>query len=256
MGRPSREETERRNAEKAAQQVSITETPEFKAAVEAAVQSAVQKIAAHGAPVGTGTDPQATQLFSQMALAIAEISDQGTDRKRVAPEILAQRAQAHKRAVQLLEFAAKEGLKPEYRVVSKIYFNERFVEPFRRLADKSVVPNEITWTGMPNDALRPINDIAKQIYTAYRESIGAPVDLQTRDNRPVYVTAAGMVVKGDAPKRSTLGNGTGTDVPQFGDDLGVKSDPRDPTAPFVNVLGTVAPAARQNYAGIDQSKMG
>src|SRR5271157_2329418 len=42
-------------------------------------------------------------LVERLALAIADISDQGTNRKRVAPEILAQRAKAHVKMVELLK---------------------------------------------------------------------------------------------------------------------------------------------------------
>lgn len=243
------------------QPVPFTETPEFqeavrKAASEAAVK-AIEEMAKHGAPAGTGINGDATALFQQMAMAIAEISDQGSNRKRVAPEVLAQRAAAQKRAGDLIMLArdkVKEAREigdralekdwlPEYKVLGKIYFNERFIEPFRSLADKTVVHNEIVWTGMPNDNLHPINDIAKKIYKEYRTSVGKAERIQSADNRPVWITNGGLVVKGDPPKRATV-----APVTDFADDLMV-GGAVNPTAEFVHVLGTVADPARQNVAG-------
>ena len=241
----------------------MTEMPEFKEAVaQAAAKAAADAIAAltKGGSLGASAfNEDATALFSKMALAIAEISDQGTSRKRVAPEILAQRARSHEQAVGLIikarekviearaknDKAAEAKWLPEYRVISKIYFNERLIEPFRRLADKTVANNEIVWTGMPNEALRPINDVAKEIYEAFRASIGSTEKLATADNRPVWITAQGLVVKGDPPKRR---EGFTEQLPDFKDDLSIAHDNNDPTAPFVNVLGTIASPARQNFA--------
>lgn len=235
---------------------SFTETPEFQDAVAKAaakaVADAMEQISQHGAPAGTGTDQQATGLFRQLALAIAEVGDQGTNRKRVAPEILAARDEAGKRAQSLIDLARKRNLRPEYRVVGKLFFNDRFIEPFRRLNDKSIVANEITWTGMPNEALQPLNDTAREIFTAYRASIGQTEKTPNADGSAVWVTAGGLVVKGDPPKRSTVGN----ELPTFRDDVVLAGEerpetgsPNDPTARFVNVLGTVAHPAQQNPAG-------
>jgi hypothetical protein len=242
---------------------NITETPEFKAALDAALAKAVPEIVAQiakqGAPIGAGSNEEATALFSKMALAIAEISDQGSNRKRVAPEVLAQRAAAKERCIRLIDDAREHVLEarrqkdgkveakwlPEYRVVAKIYFNERFIEPFKRLPDKTIASNEIVWTGIPNEALRPINDIAKKIYAEFRLSIGSTEKLATSDNRPVYITAQGLVVKGDPPKRR---EGLTQELPAFAEEMDLKHDNNDPSAPFINVLGTIAAPAKQNFA--------
>ena len=240
----------------------MTETPEFKAAVaEAAAKAAADAIAqlTKAGSLGAGAlGDDATALFSKMALAIAEISDQGSNRKRVAPEILAQRERARAHCVELV-MDAQEHVKtarakgdkatetkylPEYRLVAKVALNERLIEPFRRLPDKTVAANEIVWTGIPNEAMRPINEVAKKIFAAFKESIGSMERLATADNRPLVVTAAGLVVKGDPPKRR---EGFSESVPSFKDELEVP-DNNDPNAPFVRVLGTVADPARQNFA--------
>ena len=241
----------------------ITDTPEFKTAVaEAAAKATAEAIAqlgkagSLGAP-GLGQD--ATELFSRLALAIAEVSDQGTQRKRVAPEILAQRAAARKRAIALVsevnrqvklardnkDKVAEAKWMPEYKLIAKVVLNERLIEPFKRLADKSTAHNEIYWTGMPNQAMRPLNAIAKQIWDEYVSSIGSVERVNARAGEKPYLTPGGLLVKGEPPKRR---EGFSDEVPKFADDLEVKHENNDPSAPFVHVLGTIASPARQNYA--------
>lgn len=221
---------------------AVIATPEF----QKLVAEAVAKELAKANPMNLGVDEATKSFFSTMALSIAEISDQGTQRKRVAPEILARRAAAAERCEKLIAEAREQGLKPEYRVTSKIYFNERLIEPYRR-EDKKVVPQEIIWTGMPNEALRPLNKIAEDIYQAYRESIGSTEKLRSItgrhggstaiDNRPYSVTPNGLVVKGEISPKLVVGNGETEAL-----------DNNDPNAPEVRVLGTVAPPAKRNFA--------
>ncbi len=225
----------------------LTDTPEFQAAVAAAAAKAVGELLAK-MPVAASDSTGSNQDFArQMALAIAEISDQGTQRKRVAPEILAQRDKARERMIELLVDARAKGLKPEYRVTSMIYLNERIVVPFRQEANKAV-PVEIIWPGEPNDAMRPLNDIARAIYREFQASRGstdAPVD-----NRVLSLTPGGLVIKGELPNRVIAR----ADEAPFTDQLSIKgetdgADPHDPNADFVHVLGTAADPARQNYQG-------
>lgn len=241
-------------------QVPMHERPEFKQAVAESAAIVVQALLAKGVtpvpgqPVAEST-PQMTELFREMAMSISEISDQGTNRKRVAPEILAKRQSAGDRMFELLgEVADKVKVAretgdeetaaawlPEYRVVAKINFNERLVEPFRTGADKQPVANEIYWMGPPSDALLPLNAIAKKIFGHYREWLGTTIGVPTQDNRPVWVTAGGMVVKGDAPAKRFVAPPV-----EFKDELGIKTNGSDPRAKLINVTGTVAEPARAN----------
>lgn len=241
----------------------VTETAEFKAAVAAAVaaalpdavKSAVSQVQAEMLAAATAQDKRkggkaeaavpavadGGDFVERLALAIAEISDQGTSRKRVAPEILHARAEAHKRAVARLMKAREDGEKPEYRLVSKVYLNERLIEPFMPGPNKQPIPTEIIWLGMPNEAMRPINDVAKEIYAEFRASIGSTEPIKGQDNRPLWMTPGGVVIKGDArnQRREVAA------AVAFDDDLGIKNQ-NDPTAPFIAVLGTVHPPAKQN----------
>ena len=79
----------------------MTETAEFKAAVQAAVAAALPDILAQikGSAAAEGGDEGFARA---LAMEIAQLSDQGTGRKRVAPEVIAARDAARKRMVTLI----------------------------------------------------------------------------------------------------------------------------------------------------------
>lgn len=245
----------------------LTQSPEFVAAVAAATQAAVDKAmapimenlakigAAPAAPGGAEYD--AKTLFSQMALAIAEISDQGTNRKRVAPEILAQRARSHALMIEAIIEAKRahdedREERPLYRAIGKMYLNERFIEPFTLdPATKKPVPVELYWSGVPNEVMRPLNSAAERIYAHFRDSIGSVNKVQ--EQTETWISAGGLVIKGEGPARRSVGGmdeagRPAPSLPSFDDDLSIAGGQSDPTKPFINVLGSVAPSARQNFA--------
>lgn len=212
-------------------------------AAKGAAQAVTTELLANAAKADGAGAPNMeafASMFDRMAMAIAEISDQGTARKRVAPEVLASRARAYEKMVLLINQAREQGAEPEYRLVAKTYLSERFIEPFMPGPDKRPIPTEIVWKGAPNQAMRPINAVAKEIYAAFQESIGSQENLKGQDNRPFYMTPGGVVVKGDP-------RGSKREIPQelLDDDLKLTNQ-KDPTAPFVHVLGTIAAPARQN----------
>jgi hypothetical protein len=251
---------------------ALMQTPELQKAVAEAAQKAAAAAVAEalkGADKFGNIDPSARDMFSQMALAIADMAHQGSGRVRpVAPEVMQKRAEAIARLNAILgdvhrnlKKAREEGDKeaetqwsPEYRVLAKIYYNERIIDPYRQsdVRGSPPVPQDIIWTGPPSDALRPLNPVAELIYDTYRESIGSMPRLKAvsgpnggqvaPDNRPYWMTPGGLVVKGDPPPRAFVAQ-----PKAFENDLGVY-DNNDPEAPFVHVLGTVAQPARKNIA--------
>jgi hypothetical protein len=200
---------------------------------------------------GTG---QIKDLADQIALSIAELSDQGTSRKRVAPEILAGRAKAYDKLIRQLsdardradaardagdEAEAARWL-PEYRVVAKTYLTDRVIEPWRRGGNNDLVPTEIIWRGLPNNSLRPLNAIATTLFETFQGWVGTEGLLRAEAS---FVTPGGVTIKGEAPSGSRL------NIPEEmrASDLEVVGT-ADPTAPFIRVLGTIAEPARQNVA--------
>ncbi len=240
----------------------VIETEEFAEAVAAKATEIAEKLIAErlqglvtaaAAPAGTVAAPAAgggaadvlSEVFSRLGMDMAAIANQGQRQRPLAPDELKRRETAEKRMWDLIAAAQKANdpdRVPTYKLSSKIYFNERFIEPFK-VVDKKAVNNEITWTGVPNDAMIPINDAASEIFAAWRESTGGPRKLiPTADNRPLFVTAAGLTVRGDPPKRQQAVAAEH----RFENDLGFNNN--DPNAPEVAVLGTVAAKARQNAA--------
>ncbi len=236
----------------------VIETPEFQEAVAAAAEKAaadaVAKVlaalpaaATASAPVPGSTGETADLLgkvLSTLSSNLQAVAQQGQRQRPLSAEEVVRREAADLRMRGLIRSAHEAndpGSKPIYKLTSKIYFNERFIEPYR-LVDKKAVNNEITWTGVPNDAMQPVNDVAQAIFAAWRESTGGPVQLvPTADTRPLYMTPQGLTVRGDPPKRQVAVAGEH----QFENDLGFTGN-NDPNAPEIAVLGTVAAKARQN----------
>jgi hypothetical protein len=254
MGRKSRAQI---MAEAREKPVTITQG-ELETLIANAVKTAAPQIIDHykreilssasdASPTGDAKD-----FMDKLALSIAELNDQGANRKRVAPEILMQRAKAHEKMVIRLEAMWAAGKKPRYRLIAKTYLNEQLIEPWRRdPTSKQAIPQRITWDGIPNEAMAPINDEAKEIHALYRESIGSTEKVQGPARR-AYLTSRGLVIEGTAPAPRRM---VGEDVlpaNEFENDLSVDANGWNPNAPQINILGTIAPAAKQNVGNTPQ----
>jgi hypothetical protein len=232
---------------------------ELKKLLDETATDAARKVSADmlASMVNRGDNPGANQikdLADQIALSIAELSDQGTNRKRVAPEILAGRAKAYDKLITQLseardraDAARAEGNDaeaarwlPEYRVVAKTYLTDRIIEPWRRGGNNDLIPTEIIWRGIPNNSLRPLNAIAEKLFSTFQAWVGTEGLLRAESS---FMTPGGVVIKGEAPVGSRL-NPADDLRPS---DLEI-SGTADPTATHIRVLGTIAEPARQNVA--------
>lgn len=182
-----------------------------------------------------------------LAMAIAGLTDQGTSRKRVAPHVLQQRTDAAARMMKLIVAARAQGLEPTYELRNKCYLDEVMVEPiWIDPASKEQRATVIIWGAVPNEVMVPVNEIAKEIHAAFKDSIG------NVDDAPIQpailgVTAGGLVIKsGSKAVRSITAF---NDKPQDKQvtEGGLKIPHRDKPGQFVEkrILGTVAPPARQ-----------
>jgi hypothetical protein len=190
-----------------------------------------------------------------LAMAMSEIADQGTDRKRVAPEILAQRAEAAEELKRVLAEVRANGERPVYQLKNKVQVKlrdkgETIIEPIWLGNDKIHYPTEIASPDCPNLAMIPINEPAKRIFALFLASIGSVADQELREPDGVAMTAGGTVVRGNAAlqvARQTGGdpsNWVGHDRPET-DFVEVRRNQPSQTKD-VRVLGTIQPAARQN----------
>ena len=193
--------------------------------------------------VPEGLDTSNADFTRALAMAIAELSDQGTNRKRVAPEVLVGREQARERMLSLIVEARTLGETPVYTLRHKVYLDEVLVDPIWVDGSHVQRPTEIGWGGIPNNAMRPVNDIATRIYEAFCESIGSSVS-EARQDGPMRVTAGGLTIMGRPQQQREAGHvGRG----QSGGGLQIRGRSPVGAVKETRVLGTIAAPARKNW---------
>jgi hypothetical protein len=251
--------------------VDISETPEFQMALAAAtsqihdrIMSEVRSmVAKEREPTPFDKQTELERFARAIAASTAEMADQGTSRKRVAPEILEARAQSRARMETLLEAAQKlKGTeRPFYRVRAKCYLGDRLIEPFQRMGRGEVMPTHIYFMSSPNLGMEPLNDAAREIYAAFRGSIaggdqmlnGKPTP-DALGAKPLWVTNNGAIIStptttarehGMVIEPETLSDTPDTGLgPRVGQQVEIVSVD-DPRATKIPVLGTIAaPATR------------
>lgn len=185
--------------------VNFMETPEFQAAVSAAVSAAIPalkqqlEIEMLTAPSRTAESSDNKHFAESLAMSIAQLTDQGRGPKPIAPELIRVRKLAHERMLGLIAAARKDGKAASYKLIGKVQFggviDPKWVDEKHRWQD-----TEIELDGIPNEAMVPTNDTAKEIYAAFMESIGSvPRPEPTEDFK---VISDGIVVKAGV-KRET-----------------------------------------------------
>jgi hypothetical protein len=224
----------------------VTKTPEFAAAVAEASAKAVAEILAKMQPAGQAATAGDQNFAEMLAMSIAQLTDQGTGRKRLAPEVLRARAEARDRMQELIIAARRDGVVPRYTLVAKVYLDEILVEP--KWIDSQHIAQDtvIEWPGVPSEAMRPANDVAQGIYDAFMDSIGSTTAVAPE--QPMHVTAGGLVVHGRGQLRrgqQPAGQPRGLGAQDVGEGLRIPHKGAPGQYKPVNVLGSVAPPARQ-----------
>jgi hypothetical protein len=232
----------------------LAETEEFKAAVADAVARSVTELAerlkesreSHGT-AGDASDPS---WMRALAMEISQLTDQGTGRKRVAPEILRARQVARERMTKLIIEARAEKKIATYKVRAKTLIADRVVEPFWIASDHSAQPTIIDWDGVPNEAMVPENRTAKAIHEAFMESIGSTVRVVPED--ALAITPGGLVVHGGAASISAgKRQVSAAETPQTGteraNESGLNIHHKNEPGRYVEkrILGSIADPARQ-----------
>lgn len=233
--------------------VPITETAEFKAAVEGIRTNLMADFMTAMAAAKTNTkDPDGmSSMISDLAMAIAGMADTGDNRKKIAPEEASRRVEAWKRMGAILERVHADGLKPHYELVAATQLEEQLIEQFVPAGDGKWKRNVIIWQGAPNGAMRPVNAIAKEIYTEFLNSIGGSAKNQSGvREHPTWVSYGGLQMVGQ-PTQSAVNRGLVVEPAEpleLGQDLKPQveiTSVDDPNATLVPILGkTFAPATR------------
>lgn len=236
----------------------VTQTAEFQAAVRDGVREGVEKAKAEllaalreaksGDVPGSDGGEGDMKWARGLALAIAEMNDQGVGRKRVSPEVLVAREEARKRMINLLVEARANEQVPAYQLIGKTYLDEMFLDPVEIGPDHRPRPREIEWPGVPNYAMKPVNDVAKAIYGEFLKWTGQMVVVpgQVTDG---WLTKGGLFIKGSGPRSAKLHHSEVTgEAPQTGGGaaegyVGLKVRGRREATGQTNVLGTLHPPA-------------
>lgn len=244
-------------------EAEMTQSTAFQAAVQAAVQEAIGSIIPtlqNVAPTGDKS------MMQELALAISQLTTQGTGKVVVAPEVMMKREQARDRMIKLIIAARAERKVPTYKLRSKTFINERLIEPLWSAADHTSHSTEIDFWGQPNDAMVPTNDVAREIFAAFKDSIGTVHGVKGVENDlprddELGITRGGLVVRNTAinsgirkatPDRPAWDGPMPAyeEAPQTTGDPGheplrVHNDTMKGKFAPVNVLGTIHPAAQQ-----------
>ena len=190
--------------------IDFTQTPEFQLAVSQAVQRAVgpavqAALAAVAPAANAALTPDMTALFEGFALAVSKLTDQGAGvQKPVPPELLRHREEGHNRCVELIEAARRDGRVASWRLISKVFLADQVIEPsWVNQRTHMYEPTDIDWDGWPSEAMEPLNETAKEIFAAYKQSIaGSKAAPVKRDEG--FNIAGKLVIKGD-PNRVVNG---------------------------------------------------
>ncbi len=234
--------------------IPIEETPQFASAVASAVEKAMPALRAQilGNLASARTDigegpaelPGDHAFAESIAMAIASLTDQGTGRKRVAPEIVKQRLKARELMTNLIVEARAAGQVPQYNLRNKVYLDELLVEPVWIAPDHTQRQTVIEWQSVPNEAMIPVNEVAKGIHSAFMDSIGS-VEKPAPEAALMSITAGGLVVRsGSRAMQPLKALGDQTHQPTEG---GLNVPHRNRPGQFVEkrILGTVMDPARQ-----------
>lgn len=246
---------------------------EFQRAVQAEVERQLAGVMAKFSPnepaeAIDADGPDLKDLFRQMAMSIAEVGDQGSGRRRVAPALMAAREAAKERMtasitkfMDIVRAAQKREDRrtvelnyPHYKITGKMYLGDRALDPYTvdpvTKLPKSV---DIFWLGPPNPNMSPLNAPAEEVFRHFCDWVG--LSHKGREEKPLWISAGGLVMAGDyvPPHRAVPSEGGGGPSlkPEFGDALmGIGASPTlnasDITKSRINVLGTIAPAAIQS----------
>lgn len=241
--------------------VPLTETPEFKAAVAAAAAEqavalekrildriAALRAAENDAAVTPGAPASADPSFAQaLAVAIGELGSQGVGKQQIiSPAILAERAKAKTRMVDLIIEARHNGTAPVYGLTGKVHLADQLLEPiYIDSATKRQKQTEIDYFGVPNHFMQPLNDVAKAIHAEFLASVGSSVHTSADDSRLMSVTARGTVIRGGSHATQRIVDLENTmGQPANAEGLRIRHDDASANVSEIAVLGTLAPKAR------------
>ena|ERR1700691_6115938 len=139
--------------------ISVNDLEKIKAELRAEMRAEMR------APDDMGT--AGSKLWMQnLALEVAKAGSQDTYRQIVPPEELERRHKARLEMEELILESQNEPELPRWRLKDKMHINNVLLHPAQN--------QNMSFLGIPNEAMLPIDDLAKRIYALFMMSIGGP----------------------------------------------------------------------------------
>lgn len=186
-------------------------------------------------------------LIESLAAAFVRQANPKGKNLPVDPVVAQARKEARRRMIAILERAKANGDVPIYIVKAKMFLNNTKIDPeFRNEGTKKFHATKIRWDRTPNQAMVPVNEIAKEVFAEYERSIGSPnvegmPDAPWKNPKSPWVHSPSGIVLAppvdELPEMQELSASHGKrlfDDPRIETSAGA---PRRETA----VLGTIAP---------------
>lgn len=197
--------------------------------------------------MGSADQPSLNSVMEKLALSIASLTAQNSGKTYIAPEDLAKRADAHRHLNDLLDEARAKNDVPEYELTDIVVFEDTLIMPVYVDAHRIQRPQRIGWWAAPNQAMRPVNEIARKIFDQFLLSIGLtaapPAEKKT-------ISMNGLrLLNGEQVKRDPTGFGAEmTDRPPVHTNLVLHGKNAGTSLEEHRILGTLAPPAVRQAA--------
>lgn len=195
MPRPSKAEMEYRERARqeeiqaAAQKMMNEMIPSLVTAVVAQLH-----VSSQGQPVTTS---QPVDIAS-LATAMVRASNPKNRTQALDPELMTRRKAHYNRMVELIEQAKANDEVPIYKLRGKTQLNTQIIDPqWREEGTKRIVDTEINWDRIPNEAMIPVNDVAKKIHAEYKGWIGLAIAREGQPKAPWLTGAAPWIHSGE-----------------------------------------------------------
>jgi hypothetical protein len=131
---------------------------------------------------------------------------------------------------------------PRYRIISPVVLDDDLIVPFvPDPATKKSIPVAVHYALEPNDAMTPLNDIAREVHAAFRESRGVRTDIEKRSIKPSWMTESGLVLSGSGQRRREM-----PPLPNVVRDVDAGGPSIDDVS-HVQVLGKTHPPFERNF---------
>lgn len=146
----------------------------------AIIAGLTSQLATERAALGTSAAPAHTAsdrgLIEGLATAIVKAGDPKNVSRTLDPAVSAQRKEYREKMIALLVGAHARGEKPIYQLRTTMWLNDTLCQPqWRDEGSKQFRQTEIAWDRVPNEAMIPMNDLAKEVFALFQGAIGSVI---------------------------------------------------------------------------------